>query len=125
MKKEEIKLLDVTIFITIIFIFNLFVSIILTYNDKLKKANEKPLFDKKEVKTIENLNRFILLIIAVVYVWITYRQYKINQFLKKEKATKSSLINLIINDIQLISVIVILILPFIYPDDEEEEVVFP
>ncbi len=128
MKKKEIKLLDISLFITIIFVFNIFVSIILTYNEKLTKTKQKPLFNKKEAITIDNTNRFILLIIAVIYVWITYQQYKMYQASNKTNTTTVSFINLIINEVQLISVIVIFLLPFIYPKDEEEEIeeiVFP
>lgn len=128
MKKKEIKLLDISLFITIIFVFNIFVSIILTYNEKLTKTKQKPFFNKKEAITIDNTNRFILLIIAVIYVWITYQQYKMYQASNKTNTTTVSFINLIINEVQLISVIVIFLLPFIYPKDEEEEIeeiVFP
>lgn len=128
MKKKEIKLLDISLFITIIFVFNIFVSIILTYNEKLTKTKQKPLFNKKEAITIDNTNRFILLIIAVIYVWITYQQYKMYQASNKTNTTTVSFINLIINEVQLISVIIIFLLPFIYPKDEEEEIeeiVFP
>lgn len=128
MKKKEIKLLDISLFITIIFVFNIFVSIILTYNEKLTKTKQKPFFNKKEAITIDNTNRFILLIIAVIYVWITYQQYKMYQTSNKKNTTTVSFINLIINEVQLISVIVIFLLPFIYPKDEEEEIeeiVFP
>lgn len=128
MKKKEIKLLDISLFITIIFVFNIFVSIILTYNEKLTKTKQKPFFNKKEAITIDNTNRFILLIIAVIYVWITYQQYKMYQASNKKNTTTVSFINLIINEVQLISVIVIFLLPFIYPKDEEEEIeeiVFP
>ena len=128
MKKKEIKLLDISLFITIIFVFNIFVSIILTYNEKLTKTKQKPLFNKKEAITIDNTNRFILLIIAVIYVWITYQQYKMYQASNKKNTTTVSFINLIINEVQLISVIIIFLLPFIYPKDEEEEIeeiVFP
>lgn len=128
MKKKEIKLLDISLFITIIFVFNIFVSIILTYNEKLTKTKQKPFFNKKEAITIDNTNRFILLIIAVIYVWITYQQYKMYQASNKKNTTTVSFINLIINEVQLISVIIIFLLPFIYPKDEEEEIeeiVFP
>lgn len=128
MKKKEIKLLDISLFITIIFVFNIFVSIILTYNEKLTKTKQKPFFNKKEAITIDNTNRFILLIIAIIYVWITYQQYKMYQASNKKNTTTVSFINLIINEVQLISVIVIFLLPFIYPKDEEEEIeeiVFP
>lgn len=128
MKKKEIKLLDISLFITIIFVFNIFVSIILTYNEKLTKTKQKPFFNKKEAITIDNTNRFILLIIAIIYVWITYQQYKMYQASNKKNTTTVSFINLIINEVQLISVIIIFLLPFIYPKDEEEEIeeiVFP
>ena len=122
MKKKEIKLLDISLFITIIFVFNIFVSIILTYNEKLTKTKQKPFFNKKEAITIDNTNRFILLIIAIIYVWITYQQYKMYQASNKKNTTTVSFINLIINEVQLISVIIIFLLPFIYPKDEEDEI---
>lgn len=121
MKEEEVRLIDINLYGSIIFIFKIVISILLTYNDKLKLLNKKPLFNKENEKTITNISNFILLVIALVFVYTAYREYKINQTKGKINSTKVSFINLIVNEAQLILVIVITILPFIFPDDHEEQ----
>lgn len=121
MKEEEIRLIDINLYGSIIFIFKIVISILLTYNDKLKLLNKKPLFNKEKEKTITNISNFILLVIALVFVYTAYREYKINRTKGKINSTKVSFINLIVNEAQLILVIVITILPFIFPDDDEEQ----
>lgn len=63
MKEKEVKLLDINMFVSIVFIFTVITSILLTYNEKLILLGEKPLFDKDNARTITTINRFILLII--------------------------------------------------------------
>ena len=121
MKEKEVRLIDINLYGSIIFIFKIVISILLTYNDKLKLLNKKPLFNKENEKTITNISNFILLVIALVFVYTAYREYKINRTKGKINSTKVSFINLIVNEAQLILVIVITILPFIFPDDHEEQ----
>ncbi len=120
MKEKEVKLLDINMFVSIVFIFTVITSVLLTYNEKLILLGEKPLFDKDNARTITTINRFILLIIAIVYVYTGYQEYKINQLSNKKNKEKTAFINFIINDIQLILVIVVGLLPLIYPNDKEE-----
>lgn len=120
-EEEEVRLIDINLYGSIIFIFKIVISILLTYNDKLKLLNKKPLFNKENEKTITNISNFILLVIALVFVYTAYREYKINRTKGKINSTKVSFINLIVNEAQLILVIVITILPFIFPDDDEEQ----
>ncbi len=120
-EEEEVRLIDINLYSSIIFIFKIVISILLTYNDKLKLLNKKPLFNKENEKTITNISNFILLVIALVFVYTAYREYKINRTKGKINSTKVSFINLIVNEAQLILVIVITILPFIFPDDHEEQ----
>lgn len=63
MKEKEVKLLDINMFVSIVFIFTVITSVLLTYNEKLILLGEKPLFDKDNARTITTINRFILLII--------------------------------------------------------------
>mgnify|MGYP000943019779 CR=1 FL=1 len=63
MKEKEVKLLDINMFVSIVFIFTVITSILLTYNEKLILLGENPLFDKDNARTITTINRFILLII--------------------------------------------------------------
>ena len=46
-KEDEIKLLDIQIIATVIYILSLFISYIITYNDKYEILNNKPFLDKK------------------------------------------------------------------------------
>ena len=50
-------------FVSIVFIFTVITSVLLTYNEKLILLGEKPLFDKDNARTITTINSFILLII--------------------------------------------------------------
>jgi len=45
---KEIKLLDIQIITTLIYIGSLVLSIYLTYNDKLNLMNKKTIFTKKQ-----------------------------------------------------------------------------
>ena len=123
MKKEKIKLLDINMFASLVFILTIIVSTILTYNEKLVLSGEKPIFNKDEVKSITMVNRSVLLIIAIIYIYTSYREYKTNQSSSDDNATKASFIQFLINDIQLITVIIITLLPMLYP--EEDISVFP
>ena len=67
---KEIKLLDYQNILSIIFIITIIISILLTYDEKLKLLNKK-LFDDK---TAENL-----CIIALLIIYINVIDYKIGQ----------------------------------------------
>lgn len=121
MKNEEkLKIVNINLYTSIAFIFTVIVSTLLTYNEKLELLEQKPLFDKNNEKAITSINRFILIVIAIVFVYTAYQEYKLNQTEGKKNKTKVSLINFIINDAQLIITIVIALLPLIYPDDSEQ-----
>ena len=51
-KEDEIKLLDIQIIATVIYILSLFISYIITYNDKYEILNNKPFLDKKMSQNI-------------------------------------------------------------------------
>ena len=121
MKEEEIKLLDINMFASIIFMFAIIVSILLTYNEKLILLGEKRLFNKDDEKNITNIYRFILLGVAITYVYVAYQEYKINQTKGKENDTKSSFVGLLVRATQLLTVVVIILLPFVFPDEDEIE----
>ncbi|MDD2518547.1 MAG: hypothetical protein PHI05_00280 [Bacilli bacterium] len=120
MKKEKINLLDLNMLTSSVFIITITVSIILMYNEKLILLGKKPIFNKNDVKNIENTNRFILLIVVVVFVYIEYRRYKLSEIFESINNQNSSFIKLVVSEIQLIIVIVLIILPIIYPETEQQ-----
>lgn len=119
MKQKEIQLLNINMSATGIFILTIIISTLLTYNDKLKLQNKKPFLKKKSAEKILIINRLTLLIIAFIYLYTSYEDYKLNKIKKKKNKTTNSFINLIINEIQLITVIVIVLMPFIFKDEDE------
>lgn len=48
--KNEIKLIDYEIIGSLLFIGTLFISVILSYNEKLRLEKKEPLFDNKTQK---------------------------------------------------------------------------
>ena len=119
MKQKEIQLLNINMSATGIFILTIVISTLLTYNDKLKLQNKKPFLKKKSADKILIINRLVLLIIAFIYLYTSYEDYKLSKIKKKKNKTTNSFINLIINEIQLITVIVIVLMPFIFKDEDE------
>ena len=48
-KEDEIKLLDIQIIATVIYILSLFISYIITYNDKYEILNNKRILESKKI----------------------------------------------------------------------------
>lgn len=76
---EEINYLNLQIFISLIVIITVITSIILTYNEKLELQNKKTLFNKKTTQNISFINRLIILITGIVFLYINYKLYQISK----------------------------------------------
>ena len=70
--KKEIQLLDIQIIATILFIVSLFISIILTYDEKFKLIYNKGIFTDKEANQIALFNRILVVILALTFVYGNY-----------------------------------------------------
>lgn len=77
--REEIKLLDIQIVVSIISIASVIVSIILVYNEKLDLQNKETLFSYNKTYVISLINRIVLVIIAIIFLYINYRLKIISQ----------------------------------------------
>ncbi len=75
--KKEIEVLDIQIIATILFIVSLIVSIILTYDEKLKLMNNQGLFTNKQSRNIALFNRILVVILAITFVYGNYVTEKI------------------------------------------------
>ena len=77
-KNKEIKLINLSIIAITIFIITLLISLLLNYNEKLKLENKKLIFDEKQGIYISLLNRTIVLIIALYFIYNSYIRQKID-----------------------------------------------
>ena len=76
-KNKEIKLINLSIIAITIFIITLLISLLLNYNEKLKLENKKLIFDEKQGIYISLINRTIVLIIALYFIYNSYIRQKI------------------------------------------------
>lgn len=81
--KKEIEVLDIQIIATILFIVSLLISIILTYDEKLKLINGKGLFSSNQVQRISLFNRILVVILAIAFVYGNYVTEKIAEARRK------------------------------------------
>lgn len=77
-KNKEIKLINLSIIAITIFIITLLISLLLNYNEKLKLENKKLIFDEKQGIYISLINRTIVLIIALYFIYNSYIRQKID-----------------------------------------------
>lgn len=80
MNNKEKKLLEQQLLTTVIYVFTLFISISLTYNDILNLDNKK-IYSDELAEKIGISNRAIALILTLSYLYINYQ----NRELAKEK----------------------------------------
>ena len=78
---KEIKLLDYQIDTSIIFVISLIISILLTYDEKLKILKQDKIFSDEVDKYLNLFNRILALIIIAIILYINYETYN----LKKKK----------------------------------------
>lgn len=78
-RTQEIEYLNIQIFISLIVIITVITSIILTYNQKLELQNKKTLFNKRTTHNISYINRLIILITGLIFLYINYKLYQISK----------------------------------------------
>lgn len=79
MKEKEITLLNYQIITSIFFIISIFISIILTYDEKQDILKKDTLFSKKFDKYLNLFNRILALTIISFILYINYETYKIQK----------------------------------------------
>ena len=89
---KETQLLTLQIYASFFFIIAVIISIILTYNNILKRTQNKSLFNNQSENTITLLNRIALTIIAIIFTYINYGFFKISKEKNKGTLQKEELI---------------------------------
>ena len=104
--KKEIQLLDIQIIATILFIVSLFISIILTYDEKFKLIYNKGIFTDKEANQIALFNRILVVILALTFVYGNYQNEKIAE--ARNTQTKYLKLQLFSGELSLLGAIIVL-----------------
>ena len=84
-KKKEIDLLTIQLWTTIIYVGSLFISIALTYDEKMRIQKKKTLFTTKQNGKISIFNRWFVLFLTLSYLYISYN----NVTIAKQKGQKT------------------------------------
>lgn len=106
MKDREIELLDLQLVATYIFVGSLLISILLTYNDKIKKKENRQILTDKENQFLSIFNRSLVVILSLVFLYINFEGKKIGN-LKNEKMTPYNL-QIAASELSLISSLIVL-----------------
>ena len=75
----QIKLTNYQLLGIFLFIITLFLSLLLTYNEKLKLEKKDIFFEEKTSLYISLFNRIIVLILAILFIYISYEREKVSE----------------------------------------------
>ena len=102
--KEEVKILDLQILITCIYIASLIISIYITYIDKQNNLNPNKKYP--DTKNISIFNRILIVILTLGFLYISFQ----NRNIGIKKGRKPDLFNLqvVASEISLLSTIIVL-----------------
>ncbi len=79
MKKEESKYINYQLIVLVLTILAGFVSLFLTYNQKLNLEHKKSLLPKKNLLLISYLNRVLFLLTGILFLLINIKLYEISK----------------------------------------------
>ncbi len=105
-KDLEIKILDIQLIATILFVVSLFISLLITYDEKIKLENDKGLFSNKTSQILALFNRIFVVILALVFIYCNYVSKKIAE--SKNDDTESIELQILAGLISLVASIIVL-----------------
>ena len=78
----KVKYIDIQLIATLGCILALILSYLLAYHKKLTITTNKGLFDDKTAQNLEIFQSILLLIVAITFLYINYKQYKLAKEMK-------------------------------------------
>lgn len=106
MDNEEIKILDIQLIATIIFIGSLALSFYLTYSDKIEIMYDKPLISNEKYYKLSVFNRFLVLILSLVFLYTNYQDKIIAK--EKNESLEPSNLQIIASELSILAAIIVL-----------------
>ena len=78
MNKEE-EYINIQLIALVITLISVFISLLLTYNQKLEIKNLDTLFSSKNTFKLTKFNRILILILGITFLYVNYNLYKISK----------------------------------------------
>ena len=79
MNKQEEEYINIQIYALFFTFISIFISFLLTYNQKLELQNKKTLFSSKNTFKLAKFNRTLILILGIVFLYVNYQLYQISK----------------------------------------------
>lgn len=103
---EEVKIINIQLIATYLYIASLIISLFLTYNDKNKTLNKKGLFSKKKENQLSIFNRILVVGLSLTFLYISYKNRNIA--ISKNESVNPFNLQLIASEIATLSAIIVL-----------------
>ncbi len=85
MNRGSLKAIDIQFYTLFFSLASIIISLILTYNQKLIKENKKTLLSDKASYNLSLFNRVLILSIALIFLYVNYKDYKTSNNNKQKK----------------------------------------
>lgn len=79
MNKKEEEYINIQIYALFFTFISIFISFLLTYNQKLELQNKKTLFSSKNTFKLAKFNRTLILILGIIFLYVNYQLYQISK----------------------------------------------
>ena len=103
---NEVKVLDIQIIASILYIVSLGISVLLTYNDRQITLKKKPPLTNKQAVNLSIFNRLFIVILSLVFLYTTY-QSRENAKKQKQKLWSFDL-QMTASELSLLATIIVL-----------------
>ena len=77
--QKQIELINGQLIGIFLFILTLIVSLIVAYNEKLQRENKQPLFSNKMALDISLINRIVVVLLGIYFVYDAYERKNISK----------------------------------------------
>lgn len=78
-KNEEKNAINIQLYTLIFFLVTTFISILLTYNQKLSLEKKKTLFSSKESLKITLFNRKLIVVLSFIFLYVNIKLYNLSK----------------------------------------------
>lgn len=113
--EEEIKILDLQIFLSSIFILTILFSIFSTYNEKYNLKYGKRIIEADIIAKLTKINRIIGLIILFGFLYINYKTREFDEL--RDRSTRPDDLSIISSYFSITAGIITLYIVFIYGEE--------
>lgn len=114
-KETEIKILDLQIVASFLFIITTFISILITYNEDYYLKNGKRIINSKDAVKLSKLNRAFIIILLFVFLYINYKNKEIDKIKNNDIAPDN--LQIFASYLSLVASFIILYVVYKYGED--------